>query len=179
MHGLAQLETGRLHLLALEMTHLRLLLGARERFEEEVGLPVSPGLLDDNVRRAVTIKLGKMEALPPERQTWATYWLLVVKDGPRGIGLAGFKGAPNDAGEVEIGYGVDPDHRRRGYAREAVTALLGWAFSQPTCRVVAARNVRRDNLASQRLLAGLEMRRIRVGDETLDYAITSTDFKRG
>lgn len=179
MRGLAQLETKRLALLALDAAHLRLLLGELGCLEKELGCLVSRRLLDDNVRRAITIKLDKIAALPRAQQTWVTYWLLILKDEPRGVGLAGFKGVPNDVGEAEIGYGVDPDHRRRGYAKEAVAALVEWAFAHETCRIVTARNVSRDNLASQRVLAGIGMRLVRDGDETRDFALTSSAFRGG
>lgn len=49
--------------------------------------------------------------------------------GPLVVGEAGFKGLPNERGEVEIGYGVAASHRGRGYATEAVMALCTWAFA--------------------------------------------------
>ena len=53
------------------------------------------------------------------------------------IGGGGFKGPP-DHGLVEIGYHVLAPYRRRGYAAEAVEALLGWAFSHSSVRAVVA-----------------------------------------
>jgi RimJ/RimL family protein N-acetyltransferase len=49
---------------------------------------------------------------------------------PTVVGHAGFHGPPDDEGRVEIGYTVIPEHRRRGYAEEAVRALMGWALSE-------------------------------------------------
>jgi len=43
------------------------------------------------------------------------------------VGEAGFHGPPGDDGRVEIGYMVGGEHRRRGYAQEAVQALMAWA----------------------------------------------------
>jgi RimJ/RimL family protein N-acetyltransferase len=51
---------------------------------------------------------------------------------------------------VEIGYGVDPAHRRRGYARAALEALLQRAATEP--QVVTVRvTISPDNVASYRL----------------------------
>lgn len=69
------------------------------------------------------------------------------------IGGGGFKGPPDD-GVVEIGYHVLAPHRRRGYATEAVEALLGWAFSHSCVRAVVAETGLR-NAPSRRLLEKL------------------------
>jgi ribosomal-protein-alanine N-acetyltransferase len=45
----------------------------------------------------------------------------------RVVGIIGFHGPPDEQQRLEIGYRVDADHRRRGYAREAVKALFDWA----------------------------------------------------
>ena len=46
------------------------------------------------------------------------------------IGGAGFKGAPDGDGIVEIGYGLAPAGRGRGLATEAVLALVAHAFAR-------------------------------------------------
>jgi ribosomal-protein-alanine N-acetyltransferase len=48
----------------------------------------------------------------------------------RVIGSVGFHGRPNEDGQVEIGYHVEPGFRRRGFATEAVRALLAWAAAE-------------------------------------------------
>jgi RimJ/RimL family protein N-acetyltransferase len=43
------------------------------------------------------------------------------------IGAAGFKGAPDAAGMVEIAYGIVPSYEGQGYATEAAAALVAFA----------------------------------------------------
>ena len=46
------------------------------------------------------------------------------------IGSIGFHGPPDSKGRLEVGYSVDPNFRRQGYAREAVEALFDWAYRE-------------------------------------------------
>jgi ribosomal-protein-alanine N-acetyltransferase len=46
---------------------------------------------------------------------------------------------PENAQPIELGYGVLPDHRNRGYATEATRALVEWALSQPSVERVIAK----------------------------------------
>jgi ribosomal-protein-alanine N-acetyltransferase len=78
-------------------------------------------------------------------------WVLVERTTGVVVGDAGFLGPPGDDGIVEIGYSVLPDRRRRGYATEAVDALLGWAFATDGVREVIARTDPA-NVASIRVL---------------------------
>lgn len=72
------------------------------------------------------------------------------------VGSAGFLGVPTPERTVELGYGVHPDHRDRGYATEAARALVAWAREQEGVDRVTAR-CRPENAASVRVLtkAGL------------------------
>ncbi|MFO7742028.1 MAG: GNAT family N-acetyltransferase [Anaerolineae bacterium] len=81
------------------------------------------------------------------------------------VGLMGFKGLPDD-GALEIGYGINPSYRNRGYATEMVEALTEWALSQPAVRRVIA-ECRTDNAGSIRVLekAGFERTGRRVDEE--------------
>ena len=75
-----------------------------------------------------TLRLGQMigeESVAP--------WLvraIVAETGPGAgtvVGHAGYHGAPDERGMVEIGYRIVPAMRRNGYAQAAVTELLAWA----------------------------------------------------
>ncbi|MBF4606663.1 GNAT family N-acetyltransferase [Curtobacterium sp. VKM Ac-1393] len=67
------------------------------------------------------------------------------------VGLAGFHGAPDAAGMVELGYRVDPEFRRRGYARQSLEILLAVAQRRPDVRTVRA-TISPDNAASLALI---------------------------
>ena len=67
------------------------------------------------------------------------------------VGRAGFHGPPDGEGRVEVGYAIDPAHRRRGYARAALELMLDRAAHDPHVRVVRA-TVSPTNLASRNLV---------------------------
>ncbi len=69
----------------------------------------------------------------PEFEEWGMRYLVLRagdKGGPEAVGVAGFKGPPGEEHEVEIGYSVIPRYQRRGFATEAVLALVDHAFGE-------------------------------------------------
>ncbi len=77
-------------------------------------------------------------------------WLVLL--GEVVIGDCGTVGGLDDAGAIEIGYGLAAEHRGRGYGNEVVAALSGWLVAQPQVERVVAREVLADNVASRRAL---------------------------
>ncbi|MEG0296235.1 MAG: GNAT family N-acetyltransferase [Clostridium sp.] len=83
-------------------------------------------------------------------------WLIVLKGDNRVIGNCGCHGEPDDNNEVEIGYEIDADCRKRGYAKEAVKALVDWLIRDKQVSNVSA-ECGIDNIASIKLLKYIEM----------------------
>jgi ribosomal-protein-alanine N-acetyltransferase len=65
-------------------------------------------------------------------------WVMIERCTETVVGDIGFHGPPDDTGRIELGYSVVPSRRCRGYATEAAGALVGWARSQPSVRIVVA-----------------------------------------
>ena len=65
-------------------------------------------------------------------------WVMIERCSASVVGDIGFRGLPDDAGTIEVGYSVIPSRRRRGYATEAASALVRWAASQPSVDVIVA-----------------------------------------
>ena len=59
----------------------------------------------------------------------ALVWLVML--GEVVIGDCGTVGGLDDAGAIEVGYGLAAEHRGRSYGNELVAALSGWLLSQP------------------------------------------------
>jgi RimJ/RimL family protein N-acetyltransferase len=97
----------------------------------------------------VGLRLQQLEA-DPRVGPWLLR-ALVLRDERIAVGFIGFHDAPDERGMVEIGYEVLPQFRRRGYASEAVVALIAWAARQGVRTVRAS--VSPDNRASLALIA--------------------------
>jgi ribosomal-protein-alanine N-acetyltransferase len=76
--------------------------------------------------------------------------LIVERESGLVVGSLGLFWPPTD-GEVELGYGVVPSRRGRGYASEATRALALHASTAPEVKAVFA-NVESANPASVRVL---------------------------
>jgi RimJ/RimL family protein N-acetyltransferase len=102
-----------------------------------------------------------------EQRPFGYYRISRLSDG-RAIGGIGFKGQP-EGGCVEIGYGLAPSARGRGYAAEAVVALLSVAADHGLSRVIADTTL--DNIASQRTLVRAGFYLIRTDGELNYYEV--------
>jgi RimJ/RimL family protein N-acetyltransferase len=90
---------------------------------------------------------------------WTHGFALLDRASDIPIGECGFKGPPTADGVVEIAYGVDPEHRDKGYATEAADALATYAFGNGNVRVVRA-HTRPEPNASTRVLTKCGFRQV-------------------
>jgi RimJ/RimL family protein N-acetyltransferase len=90
---------------------------------------------------------------------WALSFKAVERATGSTIGSCAFKGPPDAAGVVEVGYGIDPAHRGRGFATEMTGALVGFAFASCQVRSVLA-HTKPDNAASARVLSKCGFRQV-------------------
>ena len=118
-----------------------LLAGRRDEAERLGGFAIPAGWPDEHDGRFLALRLRQMLE-EPSRGPWYVR-AIVLPDERRLIGHIGFHGPPGvnarrDPDAVELGYTVLPEHRRRGYATEAVRALVAHARAQGVGRFVAS-----------------------------------------
>ncbi|HTF11106.1 MAG TPA: GNAT family N-acetyltransferase [Asanoa sp.] len=113
-------------------------------------VPVSAYFAGPDWRGVWLMRSRQVEA-DPASAAWVTG---VIWDEERrlAVGRAGYHEPPDANGMVEIGYAVEPAHRRQGYARAALEALLRRAAEEPAVRTVRV-TIAPDNDASYRLAA--------------------------
>ncbi|MDX6505679.1 MAG: [ribosomal protein S5]-alanine N-acetyltransferase [Gaiellaceae bacterium] len=116
-----------------------LLHGRRDDAERTGGFAVPKDWPDEHDRRFLGFRLR--QAREDEAQA---PWLVraIVLHGEM-IGHIGFHGSPGrnarkDQDAIEVGYTIFPEHRRQGYATEAVVAMLDWGRTQGIDRFIAS-----------------------------------------
>ena len=124
----------RLDLVLMSPALMRALLaGDWDQAGRLLGAPI-PGQWRGEDWRWLGQRPGQAEA-DPSAMPWLPRVLLLrpaddSRQQPLVVGDAGFHGQPDGDGRVEIGYKVIDGHRRRGYAEEAVRALMAWATAE-------------------------------------------------
>ena len=137
-HPLRVVESRRMTLVAATPELVQADLASRTDFGEAIGADVPeewpPDLFD-----SMAMRVALQQLQDPAEHGWSL-WYLLSKDqeAPKVLGICGFKGKPDRAGSVEIGYSVLRQFRIQGYATEAVARLVTWAFSHQNVVEVTA-----------------------------------------
>jgi RimJ/RimL family protein N-acetyltransferase len=78
----------------------------------------------------------------PTNRAWTLHYVLLppatLGEQAKLVGVAGYAGPPAADGIVNIGYAIAAEHQGRGYATEAVGAIVAQAFLDPRVEVVCA-----------------------------------------
>jgi [ribosomal protein S5]-alanine N-acetyltransferase len=172
--GRHMIETRKLQLVPCEPSHLETVLRDKKGLEPMLGIsvpdswPVFP--------EGMPYVYEKLRS-DPSVVGWWTY--LFVHAGDRVlVGEGGFKGPPDGAGTVGLGYAIVPEYRGRGLATEAARGLVGWAFSHREVVAVEAETLP-DGHASIRVLENLGMKSAGATDEVLRWRLEREDFTEG
>jgi RimJ/RimL family protein N-acetyltransferase len=112
----------------------------------------------------------------PSVKEWAPY-LFIHQQDRKLIGWGGFKGKPNAAGLVEIGYEITADYQGQGLATEAAQGLLDFAFAHPEVQAVEAHTLAEHN-PSTRILEKLGMRSLGVEIDPNDGEVWRWQIQR-
>ena len=82
----------------------------------------------------------------PACNKWFVRWI-VLKDNQEIIGSTSFHGAPDSAGMLEIGLGIETEYQNQGFAKEALLGMWRWALAFPEVQTFRY-TVSPDNAAS-------------------------------
>ena len=132
------ISTARLDLLLFTMESLDALLAGRASSIDGVALPA------DWVRRSEGLLRRRLDQVSHDRS--CEPWLLramVRRDTRTFVGRIGFHGEPGinalgTPGAVELGYTVEPEFRRCGFAEEAIRGMIAWAQARSVSRFMAS-----------------------------------------
>lgn len=120
--------------------------------------------------RAVSMLVATAEApgapVPAELVRYGPFRLVRTEDGAT-VGMAGFHGPPDADGVAEIGYGIAPGARRRGYAVAAALALKELAPLLGATTLMA--RTEPDHIASRRVMERIGLQLVRVDATEVEY----------
>ncbi|CAN5438791.1 GNAT family N-acetyltransferase [soil metagenome] len=146
-----KIETPRLYLHPLSYEQLQQYLRLDFSLEDGLGLERYERIIAPALMEAFHESILPAAAKAKDDLLYVTLWTIIVKEKKRMVGDMCFKGGPNEAGEIEIGYGTYPDFCCNGFMTEAVSAIIKWAFQQPGVNYIVA-ETDDDNFASQKIL---------------------------
>jgi RimJ/RimL family protein N-acetyltransferase len=134
---LKTIQSPRLNLVSATKFLIRKDIEGRAGLSEALGVEVPsswpPDLYGPRAMQFALNELGGAAELG-----WS-FWYVITREEPVELaGICGFKGWPDEAGSVEIGYSILGSHQRKGFATEAVQRLTAWAFSHHNVLEVCA-----------------------------------------
>ena len=136
---------------------------------ELIGVQVSEGWPAEELKEVAPYFIKLLSESPDMEGRLC--WFIVEKDQDIVIGSIGFKAEPNKDGIVEIGFGIDPVFRQKGYATEAVKGLTDWALSQNDIQKVIA-ECEPDNTPSVRVLEKAGMQKTSIENDMIKWEIS-------
>lgn len=164
------LETPRLRIFPLTYAQLISYLENDQSLETELALQFHPREVSLALKEAFDETILPAMERAGENYVFSTLWTVVVKEQQMMAGDLCFQGAPNEQGEIEIGYGSHEAFQGKGIMTEAVGALVAWAFQQPDVRAVVA-ETDPENVPSQRILEKNGFRQTGVNASNLRWRL--------
>jgi len=145
-----RLNTARLTLIPLTSQEMALLLQGMEHLEQALGLTPSGFTPDTHTLEAME-SLRQKALTRPGDLLFLTSWQIILREHNIAIGSVCFMGPPNEQQEAEIGYGLYPAFRGKGYMTEAICAITDWALRQTGVSGILAKTDT-ENVASKNVL---------------------------
>ena len=174
------IKSKRLRLIPLTHQLLQICVTSRSEMEEAMGLNKSAMQIDlyqNEVDDAIENFWLPQTLANPGLYQWYTSWEIVRTDTNTSIGGIGFIGYPNVNGETEIGYMLDKQEHGKGYASEALTAIIDWAFTHDDTKCIITRTYE-DNMPSRRLLLKCGFNELEKNNEDLYTYKLNTPWQR-
>lgn len=152
------ITTERLDLIRCSRRLIEAMIEGDEKLSAELNAAIAKNWLQ--FPEALPYSLKMIES-GPLMEIWGMHAFLYRPDKVL-IGNGGFKGPPDEAGMVEIGYAISDEYRLKGLATEAAEGMVSFAFSQEGVEMVDAHTLAEEN-ASTAVLKKCGM--IKIGDK--------------
>ncbi len=173
------IETSRLKLIPLNHHQVELLKHRPNVLAQLLGIKYqpmqhAPETINDHVE-AIEFWLHNTKTNPTNFE-WFTNWEIILKSENVAIGGIGFTGTPDELGETEVGYGIDIRYFNKGYATEALSGIMQWAFKHENLTAIKA-NTLINHVASQKVLTKNGFKKVEVQTGLIAWlAIKSQEY---
>jgi RimJ/RimL family protein N-acetyltransferase len=135
LEDVPRLRTRRLELIAATPELARAAVAGRAAIGSALAVTVPDGW--PPLQSQAETQFAEQLAADPSLVGWS-FWFVVEAMPLELVGSIGFVGHADGEGVVEIGYSMLEKYQRRGFAAEAMGALIDWAFSHEHVRRVRA-----------------------------------------
>lgn len=143
--------TQRLTLLPLNYEQLIKYTRCDGSLELELKLNPSCRIITDELKDALEQVILPNAADKKNNYLFSTIWVAISKTENIMVGDFCWYGEPNEAGEIEVGYGIHEGFQNKGYMTEIVCGAIQWAKSQQNVNTVKA-STTKINIASFKVL---------------------------
>lgn len=146
------IQTERLLILPLTYDQLQKYLKNDASLDEELALVSSPRVISPELKEAMEQTIMPNVADKGKNYLFSTLWTVISKTENKMVGDLCFVGEPNEAGEIEIGYGMYDGFRDRGFMTEAVAGMIAWVQTQSNVKSIFAATEKNNHASSTVLL---------------------------
>ena len=139
------IETERLLIRPLTYDQLIKYIKCDNSLEEELNLNATSRTISPELKEAFEQTILPNVADRNKNYLYSTLWTIISKADNKMVADLCFVGEPDEAGQVEIGYGTYEEARKKGFMTEAVAAMIEWTKQQPKIRSIFAATEKTNN----------------------------------
>lgn len=164
------IETKRLLIKPLSFEQLIKYISNDNSLEQELAIEYSIRTISADLKEALENTVIPSLQDPDKNFLYSTLWTVILKEENKMVGDLCFVGEPNNAGEIELGYGTYEAYRNKGIMTEAVEAMINWAKTQPKIRTILA-STDKQNIASYSILIKNKFVKINESDNLYNWEL--------
>ncbi|WP_186577121.1 GNAT family N-acetyltransferase [Aquibacillus kalidii] len=161
------IKTNRLTIITFTVQMIEAALNGREELEKIVDYNVADEYPLDVYKQFFPYKIDRFSNFPEENE-WEG--IIIHNEDNCIIGDMGFKGGPDEKGEMDIGYSIVPSYQGKGYATEMAIAMVEWGLRQPDVKKITA-SCSDHNTASIKVLTKAGLKQIGKQDDELFWSV--------
>ncbi len=120
------IETERLILKPLTYEQLTKYLACDNSLELELNLNETKRIISQELTEAFNQIILPNVADKSKNYLFCTLWTAISKDDKKMVGDLCITGKPNEAGEIEVGYGTYDEFQNKGFMTEIVSGFIKW-----------------------------------------------------